>query len=186
MASLYFYYGTTNAGKSTYLLQSAYNYEEQESSIALYTSLIDDRYTVGHITSRIGISSKCNIFNDTTSFVNEITPIRDEIACLFIDEAQFLRVNQIKELRQLVCQLKLPVVCFGLRSDFQGEPFEGSTYLLTLADKIREIKSICKCGKKAIMNIRIDENKERVYSGDKIKIGGNDLYTAVCANHFFN
>lgn len=185
MANLYFYYGTTNAGKSTYILQSAYNYEEQGNKIALYTSVIDDRYEVGQITSRIGIASKCNVFSQKTSFMNEISPVREGLSCLFVDEAQFLLCSQVKELRELTTQLDLPVVCFGLRSDFMGEPFEGAVYLMNWADKIKEIKSICKCGQKATMTIRINESKERIYSGERIEIGGNDKYQAVCAKHFF-
>lgn len=187
MAKLYYYYSTMNAGKSTVLLQSNYNYIERGMNTLLYTSSHDDRYGVGKITSRIGLAADAKIVNKD---LNLFTDIQDElkldkkISCILIDEAQFLSKTHILQLCQVVDKLNIPVLCYGLRTDFQGEPFEGSLYLLALSDNLVEIKTVCHCGRKATMVIRVDAAGNKVTEGPKIQIGGNDLYVATCRKHF--
>jgi thymidine kinase len=187
MAKLYFYYSAMNAGKSTVLLQSSYNYKERGMDTLLYSPSIDDRYGVGKITSRIGLSAEAksmdknfDVFND----VKEQYAINPKIACVLVDEAQFLTKDQVKQLCEIVDTVKVPVLCYGLRSDFQAEPFEGSLYLLAWADNIIEVKTVCHCGHKATMNMRVDSSGKKVKQGAQIQVGGNDLYVATCRRHF--
>lgn len=176
-----------NAGKSTLLLQSAYNYNERNFDTIIYSPIINNRDKLGIISSRIGLSAKANIFrNDDNLYeiTKNIKQLNNNIACILIDEAQFLTRAQVIQLTTIVDELNLPVLCYGLRSDFQGEPFEGSKYLLTLADHLIELKTICHCGKKAIMNLRIDTNGNPIKTGEQILIGGNESYIATCRQHF--
>lgn len=182
MAKLYFRYSAMNAGKSTALLQVAHNYEEQGQKVHLYTAAIDDRYGVGNITSRLGPQRTSDTFTAETNFF-ELAP---QVACLLIDEAQFLTPKQVQQLHR-VAQLKgTPVICYGLRTDFRGEPFPGSAHLLALADDIEELKNICTCGKKATMNIRVDGSGRRISEGEQISIGGNESYRQACGRCFYN
>lgn len=188
MAKLYFYYSAMNAGKSTILLQSAYNYRERGMECLLFKPDIDNRDSTSHISSRIGLASPAINFNQDLNFYSYIEDSFNAeplVKCIFIDEAQFLLKEQVKQLAQVVDQLNLPVLTYGLRSDFQGEPFEGSLYLLIWADSIHEIKTICHCGRKAIMNMRIDSSGKKITAGEQIQIGGNESYIAVCRKHFF-
>lgn len=188
MAKLYFYYSAMNAGKSTVLLQSAYNYKERGMDTLLFTPSIDMRYGKGKIHSRIGLDAEAVSFDadfNLFQYTRENKNNNPKLECVLIDEAQFLSKVQVKQLVSIVDRLNLPVLAYGLRSDFQGEPFEGSLYLLVWADNLVEIKTICHCGKKAIMNTRIDAAGRAVKVGQQIQIGGNQSYTAMCRKHFF-
>lgn len=186
MAKLYFYYSAMNAGKSTTLLQSSYNYQERGMNTLVYTAAIDDRYGVGKVSSRIGISQDARLFKNDSNLFDEITAyIADEkLHCILIDEAQFLTRQQVYQLTEVVDKLKIPVLCYGLRTDFQSELFEGSRYLLAWADQLEELKTICYCGRKAGFVIRMNEKGEAVKDGDQIQIGGNDSYLSVCRLHY--
>lgn len=186
MAKLYFYYSSMNAGKSTTLLQSSYNYQERGMNTLVYTAAIDDRFGLGKVTSRIGISQEAKLFNEQTDLFCEIAQLNAEqkLHCIFIDEAQFLSKTQVYQLSEVVDQLNIPVLCYGLRTDFQSELFEGSQYLLAWADELVELKTICECGKKAHFVLRLNENGEAVKDGEQIQIGGNDTYLSVCRKHY--
>lgn len=187
MAKLYFYYSAMNAGKSTVLLQSSYNYKERGMDTLLYAPSIDDRYGMGKITSRIGLSSEAKSIDkdfDIFADVDKEYSKNANIACVLIDEAQFLIKAQVKQLCEIVDKLDIPVLCYGIRTDFQAEPFEGSLYLLALADNLVEVKTVCHCGRKALMNMRVDAAGNQVKSGAQIQIGGNDLYVSTCRMHF--
>lgn len=187
MAKLYFYYSSMNAGKSTILLQSNYNYRERGMDTLLYTPSIDNRYGVGKITSRIGLSAEAKIFDrqfDLYADINKECKANKNIACVLVDEAQFLSKAQVKQLGKAVDELNTPVLCYGLRTDFKGEPFEGSLYLLAWADNLIEVKTVCHCGRKATMIMRVDANGSKVLEGPQIQVGGNDLYIAACRRHF--
>ncbi len=171
-----------NAGKSTAMLQVAHNYEEQGQAVKLYTAAIDDRYGVGRVTSRLGPQREVDVFNGDTDFLAEIP----KVACLLIDESQFLTPRQAQQLHQLAQTRGVPVICYGLRTDFRGEPFPGSAYLLALADDIEELKNICTCGKKATMNIRVDQHGKRIKDGEQISIGGNESYRQACGRCFYS
>ncbi|HAT31254.1 MAG TPA: thymidine kinase [Janthinobacterium sp.] len=181
MAKLYFRYSAMNAGKSTALLQVAHNYEEQGQAVRLYTAAIDSRYGVGLVTSRLGPQRQVEVFDAATDFLAEIP----RVACVLVDEAQFLSTAQVRQLHQLAQVKGVPVICYGLRSDFMGQPFPGSAYLLALADDIEELKNICACGKKATMNIRVDEQGRRIKAGEQISIGGNERYRQACGRCFY-
>ncbi|VVC77228.1 Thymidine kinase [Aquicella siphonis] len=187
MAKLYFYYSAMNAGKSTVLLQSAYNYRERGMATLLFTPSIDSRYESGKIHSRIGLSADAVSFDagtdlfDYTQMEKNHTP---HLQCVLVDEAQFLSKAQVMQLSEVVDKLHLPVLAYGLRSDYRGEPFEGSLYLLVWADNLVELKTICHCGKKAIMNTRIDAQGKVVKTGNQVCIGGNDQYIPMCRQHF--
>lgn len=172
-----------NAGKSTYLLQAAHNYNENGQEVILYTAKVDDRYGAGLITSRLGIQREARLFDSKTSFLSELP--NGGIACVFVDEAQFLSIDQVKELHQWAHTAQLPVMCFGIRSDFKGNPFPGAAALLGLADDLEEIKTICACLKKATMNIRTSEDGTRIREGEQVFIGGNNRYKQVCARCFY-
>lgn len=186
MAKLYFYYSSMNAGKSTTLLQSSYNYQERGMNTLVYTAAIDNRYGNGKVSSRIGISQEANVFLAETNLFEEIKAhIKQEILhCILVDEAQFLSKDQVYQLTEVVDKLHIPVLCYGLRTDFQAELFEGSKYLLAWADQLEELKTICYCGRKANFVIRLNENGEAVKDGAQIQIGGNDSYLSVCRRHY--
>lgn len=169
-----------NSGKSIEILKVAHNYEEQNKNVLMFTSAIDNRDEVGYISSRIGLRRKAiPIYEDTNIF--EIVNREEKISCVLVDEVQFLHKNQILQLARIVDELDIPVMAFGLKNDFQNELFEGSKYMLLYADKIEEMKTICWfCERKATMALRIDEQGKPVYTGDQIKIGGNDSYYPVC------
>lgn len=186
MAKLFFYYSAMNAGKSTVLLQSAYNYKERGMEVLLFSPVVANR-DGEKISSRIGLSAEAVIFHpdfDLLAYVKSIKQFQPKLTCILIDEAQFLTKQQVIQLAQIVDVLDLPVLAYGLRSDFQGEPFEGSKYLLVWADNLVEIKTICHCGKKATMNARIDAEGRVVKKGSQIQIGGNESYVSMCRKHF--
>lgn len=186
MAKLYFYYSSMNAGKSTTLLQSSYNYQERGMNTLVYTAAIDDRYGVGKVASRIGISQEAQLFHGQSDLFAEISQhlTKEKLHCILIDESQFLTKQQVYQLTEVVDKLKIPVLCYGLRTDFQAELFEGSRYLLAWADQLEELKTICYCGRKAGFVIRMNEKGEAVKDGDQIQIGGNDTYLSVCRQHY--
>lgn len=187
MAKLYFYYSAMNAGKSTVLLQSAYNYEERGMATVLFTPALDNRFAVGKIHSRIGLSAKAVSFSaefDLFKHTQAVQAQTPNLRCVLIDEAQFLSKEQVMQLTEIVDVLDLPVLAYGLRSDFRGEPFPGSQYLLVLADNLVEIKTICHCGRKAIMNMRLDAEGKPTTTGSQVQIGGNDTYVSLCRSHF--
>lgn len=186
MAKLYFYYSAMNAGKTTKLLQSSFNYKERGMDTILYTFKFDNRYGNSKIASRIGISENSYTFDkDTDLFEDVKSNANPKTACVLIDEAQFLTKQQVASLCRVVDELGIPVLTYGLRTDFLGEPFEGSLYLLLWADELIEVKTICHCGKKAIMNAKFDSSKRIVRSGEQIDIGGNEKYMALCRKHYF-
>ena len=190
MAKLYFRYSAMNAGKSTALLQVAHNYEEQGGKVELYTAAIDDRYGVGKVTSRLGPQRDALVYDDSFNFLEALTDERwenvFELACLLVDEAQFLTPEQVQQLHKLAHLADIPVICFGLRSDFQGKPFPGAAYLLSLADTIEELKTICSCKSRATMNMRVDGEGNMVSTGNQVEIGGNSRYRQVCATCFYS
>ena len=183
-AKLHFRYGSMNVGKSTQLLQIAYNYKEVGRKAAIYTAGIDDRYGKGFVTSRLGASAPAFLFDAETDFQNEVKSLAG-YCCLLIDEAQFLTPQQVRQLHRVVHVHNLPVICFGLRTDFHVEPFPGSIYLLALAEDLHEMKAVCACGSKSTMNARFDVAGTRVIDGPQILIGGHDSYKQVCARCFY-
>lgn len=187
MAKLYFNYAAMNAGKSTTLLQASFNYRERGMDTIEFTAKIDNRVETGVIASRIGLSKDAHVFDAGTDLYEIVKKESADMsaACVFLDEAQFLSNAQVMQLARIVDKLDIPAICYGLRTDFMGELFEGSARLLAVADEIRELKTICKCGRKATMNLRIDENGKAVTSGETIEIGGNDRYVPLCRKHFY-
>lgn len=186
MAQLYFYYSAMNAGKSTSLLQSAYNYNERGMRAEIFTAALDDRFGRGKVASRIGLKSDAHLFSADTNMHQEIKQLTDsgKIDCVFIDEAQFLTKAQVKQLTTVVDALDVPVLAYGLRTDFLGETFEGSHYLLAWADKMFELKTVCHCGRKANFVVRRDEDGNPVTEGAQVQVGGNDSYESMCRKHF--
>ncbi|QIR14087.1 thymidine kinase [Shewanella aestuarii] len=186
MAQLYFYYSAMNAGKSTSLLQSSYNYRERGMHTVVMTASIDDRYGVGKVASRIGIETAAQVFSSDDNLIDIIKASHEQqhIHCLLIDESQFLSKEQVKQLTYVVDHFDIPVLCYGLRSDFQGELFTGSQYLLAWADKLVELKTICHCGRKANMVVRLDGEGMPMKEGEQVAIGGNETYESVCRKHF--
>lgn len=186
MAKLYFNYSTMNAGKSTLLLQAAYNYRERGMKTYLLTADFDDRAGTGKITSRIGISEPADTFGKDTDLFEKIAERRtqDKIACVLVDEAQWLSREQAWQLARAVDDLGVPVMCYGLRVDFRGELFPGSATLLALADEMREVRTICHCGKKATMVVRNDENGQPLRDGPQVQVGGNETYVSLCRKHY--
>lgn len=182
MAKLFFRYAAMNSGKSTQLLQIANNYESMAKTVRLYTAAIDDRFGVGKITSRLNIQRDALTYDDRFDF---LAADYAGIACVLIDEAQFLTPQQVQQLHRLAHTRHVPVICFGLRSDFRGEPFPGAAWLLALAEDIEEIKTICHCGRKATMHIRRDGNGRRIKEGPQVEIGDEARYHAVCAKCFY-
>jgi thymidine kinase len=186
MAKLYFYYSSMNAGKSTALLQSSYNYRERGMNTLVFAPEFDDRYGAGKVASRIGIETPATTFRPEDNLFEIIQAKCNEEAlhCVLIDEAQFLTKEQVFQLGEVTDELEIPVLAYGLRTDFQGEPFEGSKYLLAWSDNLKEIKAICHCGSKATMVIRLDESGKAIREGSQIEIGGNDRYLSMCRKHF--
>lgn len=186
MAKLYFYYSAMNAGKTTVLLQSAHNYRERGMNPLLFTPALDDRHKVGYIRSRIGLEAEAATFDANTDLYAELQRELEQrsIHCVLVDEAQFLSKNQVFQLGEVVDRLNIPVLCFGLRTDFQGELFEGSKHLLAWADQLEEIKTICHTGRKATMVVRVDENGYALREGSQVEIGGNDRYVSVSRREF--
>ncbi|MCG9730883.1 thymidine kinase [Shewanella sp. Isolate13] len=186
MAQLYFYYSAMNAGKSTSLLQSSYNYRERGMNTLVMTASIDDRYGVGKVASRIGIETDAQVFGSDDDLAKLIVTANEEqvLHCILIDESQFLSKEQVKQLTYVVDILDIPVLCYGLKTDFQGELFSGSQYLLAWADKLVELKTICHCGRKANMVVRLDGNGKPMREGEQVAIGGNESYESVCRKHF--
>ena len=186
MAQLYFYYSAMNAGKSTALLQSSYNYQERGMRTVVYTAEIDDRFGTGKVSSRIGLSSPARLFNPLTNLLDEIRAEAADRAvhCVLVDESQFLTRQQVHELSEVVDELDIPVLCYGLRTDFRGELFIGSQYLLAWSDKLVELKTICFCGRKASMVLRLDQSGKPYAEGEQVVIGGNGRYVSVCRKHY--
>ncbi|MBT8414198.1 MAG: thymidine kinase [Boseongicola sp.] len=186
MAKLYFNYSTMNAGKSTLLLQASYNYRERGMQTYLLTAQIDGRAGDSVIGSRIGISAKADTYNPQSDLFEMLRKRQKggPVACVFIDEAQFLTKEQVWQLARAVDDLKLPVMCYGLRVDFRGELFPGSAALLALSDEMREARTICFCGKKATMVVRQDEDGNALADGEQVQIGGNETYVSLCRKHW--
>lgn len=187
MAKLYFYYASMNAGKSTTLLQADFNYRERGMRTLLFTAAIDTRSGTGEITSRLGIARTATAFSDTTDMaaLAAAEHAREPVACALVDEAQFLTRDQVLQLARIADDMGVPVLAYGLRTDFLGHLFPGSAALLALADALVEIKSICDCGKKASMNLRVDGDGRAVDKGAQTEVGGNDRYVPLCRKHFF-
>jgi thymidine kinase len=186
MAKLYFYYASMNAGKSTNLLQADFNYRERGMQTMLFTAAIDDRFAPGTIASRIGLEAPATPFDAATDLQACVLDRHRAaaLACVLVDEAQFLSGPQVDELARLADAHDIPVLCYGLRTDFRGELFPGSARLLALADTLVEIKSVCACGRKATMNLRVDAAGHAIGEGAQTEIGGNDRYVALCRRHF--
>ena len=185
MAKLYFNYSTMNAGKTTVLLQAAHNYSERGMNPFLLTANADTRSGIGTIKSRIGLKKSSQTFSQSVDLLNKVEEANSikSISCVFVDEAQFLTEQQVWQLAKVVDDLKIPVLCFGLRVDFQGNLFPGSQCLLSIADELKEVKTICHCGKNATMVIR-QLNGKTVIDGDQVQIGGNESYTSLCRKHW--
>ncbi len=186
MAKLYFYYSAMNAGKSTILLQSSYNYRERGMNTLILQPEIDNRFGVGTVASRIGISAEARTFhlNENLLQVVEHELQKHPLHCVLVDEAQFLTGMQVRQLSDVCDSLNIPVLAYGLRTDFQGNLFEGSQHLLAWADTMVEVKTICHCGRKATMVLRIGADGKAIKEGNQVQIGGNDRYTSVCRQHF--
>ncbi len=187
MAKLYFYYSAMNAGKTTTLLQSAHNYRERGMRVAILTPRLDHRAGTGVVASRIGLQAEAVAFDRDTDLQRLIAQDIAEhgrLGCVLVDEAQFLSRAQVWQLSEVVDELRIPVLCYGLRTDFRGELFEGSQYLLAWADEMQEIKTICHSGKKATMTVRVDEQGHAVQDGPQVEIGGNERYVSVSRAEF--
>ena len=186
MAKLHFHYSTMNAGKSTLLLQAAYNYKEMGMETLLLTADFDDRAENGKITSRIGISEQAELYSQGSDLLSLIEKKTKEkaLACVLVDEAQWLSPSQVWQLAQVVDDLRIPVICYGLRVDFMGELFPGSAKLLAIADEMREVRTICHCGSKATMVVRKDSDGKVQTSGDQVQVGGNEMYFSLCRLHW--
>ncbi|MEP0940361.1 MAG: thymidine kinase [Rhizobiaceae bacterium] len=186
MAKLYFNYSAMNAGKSTVLLQASHNYRERGMNTVLLTAALDDRSGIGQIGSRIGLESEAETFADGDDLFARIEQAHEEspVNCVLVDEAQFLSPAQVWQLCRVADRLGIPVMCYGLRTDFQGKLFPGSAQLLALADAMREIRTICWCGRKATMVVRLDESGRVLEDGDQVSIGGEESYVSLCRRHW--
>ena len=186
MAKLYFHYSTMNAGKSTLLLQASHNYVERGMQTYLMIAALDDRAGQGRIGSRIGISAEADAFGPRTDLFAKIEKrlAAGPCACVFVDEAQFLSREQVWQLARAVDDLQVPVMCYGLRVDFRGELFPGSAALLALADEMREVRTICHCGKKATMVVRNGPDGKPLTDGEQVQVGGNETYVSLCRKHW--
>ncbi len=186
MAKLFFNYSTMNAGKSTVLLQASHNYRENGMNTYLLTARIDGRAGQGRIASRIGIGEEADTFGPDDDLFDKVAHqlSMESVACVFVDEAQFLSRDQVWQLATVVDDLNVPVLCYGLRVDFQGNLFPGSSALLALADEMREVRTICHCGRKATMVIRQDETGRVLTTGEQVQIGGNETYVSLCRRHW--
>lgn len=185
MAKLYFYYASMNAGKSSSLLQADFNYRERGMATMLWTARLDTR-SEGMIRSRIGLEAGAHKYTPETDLFAEVGAqhAQTPLDCVLVDEAQFLTVRQVWKLAALADEVGIPVLCYGLRTDFQGELFPGSAALLGIADALVELKAVCHCGRKATMNLRVTEDGAAVKEGAQTEIGGNDRYVALCRRHF--
>ncbi|MEP1209407.1 MAG: thymidine kinase [Rhizobiaceae bacterium] len=186
MAKLYFNYSAMNAGKSTVLLQASHNYRERGMNTMLLTAALDDRTGIGKIGSRIGLEAGAETFAEGDDLLARVQQAHEEtpINCVLVDEAQFLSPEQVWQLCRVSDRLGIPVMCYGLRTDFQGKLFPGSAQLLALADSLREIRTICWCGRKATMVVRLDENGRVLEEGDQVSIGGEESYVSLCRRHW--
>ncbi|MBM3606383.1 MAG: thymidine kinase [Alphaproteobacteria bacterium] len=184
MAKLYFNYSTMNAGKSTLLLQASYNYRERGMTTLLLTAALDRRAGMGRIASRIGIADDALTFDGDSNLATLIAGAQPRPACVFVDEAQFLTEPQVWQLACVADDLDIPVMCYGLRVDFRGALFPGSAALLALADDLREVRTICHCGRKATMVIRRDEQGQVITEGAQVQVGGNETYVSLCRRHW--
>ena len=182
-SKLYYRWAAMNAGKSTQLLQVAHNYAERGMGVTIYTSGLDTRSGLGKVGSRLGVSRDAMTFDAATVFCKEL--VGADSRCVLVDEAQFLKDAQVRQLHRLAHTEGVPVIAYGLRTDFRGVPFEGSSALLAIADDLEELKTICTCGRKATLNIRIDAEGRRVRDGEQVSIGGNDSYRSVCGRCFY-
>lgn len=187
MAQLFFKYGAMNSGKSIEILKVAHNYEEQNKHVLIFTSALDDRYKLGYVSSRIGLQREAILIDKNTDIFKIVNEATQHISCVLIDEVQFVSKEHVLQMVDIVDDLNIPVIGFGLKNDFQNNLFEGSKYMLLYADKIEEMKTICWfCEKKATMALRVDENNQPVREGAQIQIGGNDSYYPVCRKHHGN
>ncbi len=186
MAKLYFYYSSMNAGKSTDLLRADFNYRERGMRTSLWTSALDTRSGGGRIVSRIGLEAEARAFDLDTDLYGAIAADHAErpIACALVDEAQWLRPDQVWQLARVADDLDVPVLCYGLRTDLRGELFPGAATLLGIADSLVELKAVCRCGRKATMNLRVDDAGNAVIEGEQTEVGGNERYVALCRRHF--
>ena len=188
MATLHFTYSTMNAGKSTALLQANHGYKERGMNTMIFTSSKDDRYGDSEIVSRIGLRADAETFTESDNLFKVVKAhhAKQTLNCVLIDEAQFLSKKQVVELGQIVDQLKITVMAYGIRTDFQGELFDGSKYLLAWADRLKELRAVCHCGKKATMIVRVNDDGEILREGEQIDIGGNEKYLSLCRKHFYS
>ena len=188
MAALHFIYSTMNAGKSTALLQASHGYRERGLETMVFTSSKDDRYGESEVVSRIGLRSPAYTYSESDNILKMVHDENEkhELSCILIDEAQFLTKDQVKQLGKIVDELKITVMAFGIRTDFQGELFEGSKYLLAWADKLKELRAVCLCGSKATMIVRVSEDGSIMRSGDQVEIGGNERYLSLCRKCFYS
>ena len=186
MAKLYFSYSAMNAGKSTTLLQASHNYRERGMDTLLLTAALDDRVGIGKIGSRIGLTQEAETFSDGDDLFDRVKEAveKRKIACVFVDEAQFLSPDQVWQLARAADRLGVPVMCYGLRTDFQGELFPGSAILLAIADNLREIRTICWCGRKATMVVRLGGDGRILEDGDQVAVGGEESYVSLCRRHW--
>jgi thymidine kinase len=186
VAKVYFYYAAMNAGKSTALLQASYNYQERGMRTLVFAPAIDTRAGVGHVRSRIGLEGPALTLERTDDLFARVQTehTATRVACVLVDEAQFLTRAQVQQLTEVADQLDIPVLCYGLRIDFQGNLFEGSAALLGWADDLTELKTICHCGRKATMNLRVGSDGHAAHEGAQIEIGGNERYVAMCRKHY--
>ncbi len=186
MAKLYFHYATMNAGKSTMLLQASYNYRERGMRTAIFIAALDDRAGKGRVASRIGLSEDAIPFTQSDDLFAAIETMhgQEPIACVFVDEAQFLTAEQVWQLARVCDRIGIPVMAYGLRTDFQGKLFPGSLELLAIADELREVRTICFCGRKATMVVRLDQQGNLVREGAQVEVGGNEKYVSLCRRHW--
>ncbi len=186
MAKIYFYYSSMNAGKSTTLLQADFNYRERGMETMVWTAALDDRYGQGYVTSRIGLRAEAHKFTPETDLLDAVSSEHEgrPLACVMIDEAQFLSREQVLQLARIADEANIPILCYGLRTDFAADLFPGSAALLGLADTLVELKAVCHCGRKSTMNLRVDGAGRAVIDGQQTEIGGNDRYVAMCRKHF--
>ena len=189
MAALHFIYSTMNAGKSTALLQASHGYRERGLETMVFTSSQDDRYGESEVVSRVGLRSPAHTYSESDNILKMVHDENEEalqLSCILIDEAQFLTKDQVEQLGKIVDELNITVMAFGIRTDFQGELFEGSKYLLAWADKLKELRAVCHCGSKATMIVRVNEEGSIMRSGDQVEIGGNERYLSLCRKCFYS